>query len=89
MDSLSTTVEEEVNFLTVLYDEGIGYSALNTARCALSTIVTLQNYGTFGTHPPVTPFMKGVSETRHSLPRHSETWDVNVVIGLHSSILKC
>ena len=69
-----------MNFLAILYDEGIGYSALNTARSALSTVFTLQNNQTFGTHPLVTRFMKGVFETRPSLPRYSETWDVNVVL---------
>jgi integrase len=73
-------VEEGVNFLAVLYDEGIGYSALNTARSALSTVFTLPNNQTFGTQPLVTRFMKGVFETRPSLPRYSETWDVNVVL---------
>ena len=80
MDPLSATVEEGVNFLAILYDEGIGYSALNTARSALSNVFTLQNNQTFGTHPLVTRFMKGVFETRLSLPRYSETRDVNVVL---------
>ena len=77
---LSATVEEGANFLAILYDEGIGYSALNTTRSALSTVFTLQNNHTFGTHPLVTRFMKGVFETRPSLPCFSETWDVNVVL---------
>ena len=78
MNPLSATVG--VNFLAILYDEGMGYSALNTARSALSTVFTLQNNQTFGIHPLVTRFMKGVFETRPSLPRYSETWDVNVVL---------
>jgi hypothetical protein len=35
---------------------------------------------TFGSHPLVCRFMKGVFETKPSLPRYSETWDVNIVI---------
>ena len=80
MNPLSATVEEGVNFLAILSDEGMGYSALNTARSALSTVFTLQNNQTFGIHPLVTRFMKGVFETRPSLPRYSETWDANVVL---------
>ena len=80
MNPLSATVKEGVNFLAIFYDEGKGYSALNTARSALSTVFTLQNNQTFGIHPLVTRFMKGVFETRPSLPRYSETWDVNVVL---------
>lgn len=42
------------------YREGIGYSALNTARSALSTTLVLQNSsGTFETHPLVRRFMEG------------------------------
>jgi hypothetical protein len=35
---------------------------------------------TFGSHPLVCRFMKGVFETKPSLPRYSETWDVTIVI---------
>ena len=35
LDPLSATVEEGVNFLPILYDEGIGYIVLNTDRTAL------------------------------------------------------
>ena len=80
MDSVSTTVEEGVNFLAELYKAGVGYSALNTARSALSTVCKFPNNHTFGTHPLVTRFMKGVFENRPSLPRYSVTWDVNVVL---------
>jgi hypothetical protein len=54
--------------------------ALNTARSALSTVFTLPNNQKFGTQTLVTGSMKGVFETRPSLPRYSETWDVNVVL---------
>ena len=80
LDSVSTTVEEGVNFLAELYKAGVGYSALNTSRSALSTVCKFPNNHTFGTHPLVTRFMKGVFENRPSLPRYSVTWDVNVVL---------
>ena len=86
LDFLSATVEEGVNFLAELYKEGIGYSALNTARSALSTVFNLPNNQTFGTNPLVTRFMKGVFETRPSMPRYSDTWDVNVVLDYLSGL---
>ena len=86
LDPFSTTVENGVNFLAELYREGIGYSALNTARSALSTTCMLKNSETFGTHPLVSRFMKGVFESRPSLPRYSETWDVNVVLKYLSNL---
>ena len=57
LDFLSATIEEGVNFLAELYKEGIGYSALNTARSALSTVFNLPNNQTFGTNPLVTRFI--------------------------------
>ena len=50
--------EEGVNFIGELYDEGIGYSGLNTAQSALSAIITLSNNISFGYHPSVPRFMK-------------------------------
>ena len=47
-------------FLVELHDQGIGYSAMNTARSALSCILTPVNGITLGAHPTVTRFLKGV-----------------------------
>ena len=63
-----------------LFNQGIGYSGLNTARSALSTIVVLSNNASFGTHPLVCRFMKGVFEMRPSLPRYKDIWDVSTVL---------
>ena len=82
LDPLSATVEEGVNFLAELYSAGIGYSGLNTARSALSTGFNLPKSETFGAHLLVSRFMKGVFETRPTLPRYSEIWHVNIA-GLH------
>ena len=51
MDQLSATIEDGVNFLAELYEKGIGYSALNTARSALSTTLMVSDSEAFGTHP--------------------------------------
>ena len=86
MDFLSAIIEEGVNFLAELYKEGVGYSASNTARSALSTVFNLPNNQTFGTNPLVSRFMKGVFETRPSMPRYSETWNVKVVLDYLSGL---
>ena len=74
------SVTEGINFLGELFNQGIGYSGLNTARSALSTIVVLSNNASFGTHPLVCRFMKGVFEMRPSLPRYKDIWDVSTVL---------
>ena len=71
-----------LDFLSSLFDEGLGYSALNTARSALSSMVTLhQSPFTIGTHPWIIRFLKGVFNERPSQPRYKTTWDVAVVLG--------
>ena len=74
------TVEEGINFLGGLYDQGIGYSGLNTARSAMSSIIILPNSVSFGNHPSVCRFMKGVYEMRSVLPKYQEIWDVSIVL---------
>ena len=69
-----------IEFLVTLYKSGIGYSAINTARSALSNLITLENGMKFGEHPLVTRYMKGIFEIRPALPKYSEIWDVTVVL---------
>ena len=74
------TIEHGINFLAELYQPGIGYSTLNAARCALSTIWFTSEPHTFGQYTLVCRFIKGIFECRPSLPRYQETWDVTVVL---------
>ena len=75
------TINQIIEFLTCLFDEGCRYSALNTARSALGTFVQLKEWkGTLGDHPMIHRFMKGAFHTRPSLPRYQATWDVSIVL---------
>ena len=70
-----------LDFLTSLFDNGLGYSALNTVRSALSSIIALSDSAhTVGNHPLVQRFIKSVFQTRPSLPCYTQTWDVKVVL---------
>ena len=62
-----------------LFDSGVGYSAINTARSAISTILEVNN-STFGMHPMAKRFLKGVFQQKPSLPRYDVVWDVNQVL---------
>lgn len=59
---------------------------MNAARSALSAVAPLFQTSTFGSHPLVCRFMKGVFETKPSLPRYTETWDVNIMINYLASL---
>ena len=79
IDKFSAPIQEVVQFLTSLFEQGFGYSALNTARGALSSILKIGNF-TAGTHPLTVRFMKGVFNLRPTQPRYTETWDVGKVL---------
>ncbi len=74
-------VTDVLDFLTELFESGLSYSAINTARSALSQ-VTIYGDGacTIGAHPWVTKFMKGVFNLRKPVPRYTVTWDVGKLL---------
>lgn len=65
--------------MTERYEAGLGYSAMNTTRCALSTIIVFGSV-TAGAHPLVTRFMKGVYNLRPPQARYHDIWDPTVVL---------
>ena len=69
MDPISSNVTEGINFLAELYDDGLSYSSISTARSALSTLMQLQDGENFGSNTLVSRFMKGVFIQRPALPR--------------------
>lgn len=79
MDYLNPSLNDALNFLLNLYNQGLSYSTLNTARSALSTIIKIEG-GNFGVNPIVTRFMKGVFETRLPSPKYKSIWDVSIVL---------
>ena len=74
-----------LHFLTELFEDNCGYSALNTTRSALSTFIVLPGNISVGNHPLVTRFMKGVFQSRPTFPKYTEIWDVKVVFLFENS----
>ena len=57
------------------------YSGLNTARSMLLAFVILPGGQTFGKHPHVSRFIRGVSKLCPALPKYDDTsWNLTVVI---------
>ena len=69
-----------LQFLHTLYDNELSYSAINTARSALSTILTTEGAKTFGSHPVVSKYLKGVFLNRKPVPKYNSVWDVSKVL---------
>ena len=86
LSKLRATVENGIDFLATLFNSGLGYSAINTAGSALSLVLLLPNNTTFGSHPLITRFLKGVFEVKPSLPRYTTIWDVRAVLRYLSTL---
>ena len=77
---LSPTLPQACRFLRLLASSGLGYGAVNTARCALSIILPKFGSSTFGSHAYVKWLLKGVYERNPPKPRYTEFWNVDKVL---------
>lgn len=69
------------SFLGELYETGLGYSSLLTAKSAVVALVsTCADSPKLGESVIVQRFMKGVFTSRPALPRHQFTWDISTVL---------
>ena len=69
-----------LNFLTELYNNGLGYNSVNTAKSAISSILSLGCKKKLGDHPLVKRFMKGIFCSRPIFSRYNRTWNVDIVL---------
>ena len=72
--------------MSELFSAGIGYSGINTAKSAISSIVNVISNKDIGNHVLVTRFMKGIFNKKPSLPRYNVTWNVALVLKHLSSV---
>lgn len=72
-------------FLSKLYDSGLGYNSINTARSALSTVFGLVHDKEIGDNKLVVRFMKGIYKIQPPSSKYSITWDSNLVLNLLES----
>ena len=80
VNPLSASLEDGLEFLHHQYELGLSYSGINTARSALSAIIFLPDGSSFGNHPLVSRFLKGVFESRPLLSRYKQIRDVSLVL---------
>jgi len=84
---MNATVQVGAEFLAKLFKENtIGYSAINTARSALSAIITPINGIPFGRQPLIQRLMRGVFKQRPSLPKYTVTFDVKTMFDFIESL---
>ncbi|XP_074107217.1 uncharacterized protein LOC141532667 [Cotesia typhae] len=75
-DPFEVLISKTLKFLSERFEQGIGHSALNAARAALSLISSID----IANNALVTRFIKGTYKMRPSLPKYHSTWDVDPVL---------
>ena len=73
------TVPQVVSFLRSLEDKGLGYGAVNTARCALSVILPRINGETIGKQQMVQWFVRAVYIRNPPRSKYNQFWDVAIM----------
>ena len=87
VDAFNPDVNSVIMFLSALFQTGLGYSGLNTAKSAISSVVNIVSNVQLGTNILIRQFMKGVFNQKPSLPRYNCTWDVSTVLKYVSTSL--
>ena len=74
------SVLDGLNFLQYLFNLTVSYSSMNTAKSALSFILSRNDCGSFGQHFLVKKFVRGVYNLQTPAPKYSYIWDISVVL---------
>ena len=73
-------VKKCVRLFTIYFETGVGYGAINTARCALSIVLPRFEGKTIGEYYLVKWFCKSCYKQRPPQPRYADFWPVNKVL---------
>ena len=78
---LQVSVPLIVDFLTGLFEKGLGYSTINTAKSAIVTLLSVcTDASVIESSVVLQKFMRGIFALRPALPKHDYTWDVSTVL---------
>lgn len=86
IDPFNPKIDQALDFLSQLYNEGASFHSMSNARSALSTFIKPFDSTTFGRLPIVKRYMKGVFESRPTFPKSCITWDVNILFNYFRSL---
>ena len=59
------SVNDILNYLTMLHQGNLGYSSVNTAKSMLSSLFSLLHKRDIGKEPLIRHFMKGIFNLKH------------------------
>ena len=86
IDTFTPPIAAVVNFLTSLFEMGLGYGAVASARSALGNFVTVPGFPRMAEHPLVQKLLKGVANVRPPTPRYTRIWDITLLITYLASL---
>jgi hypothetical protein len=66
----------------MLYQSGLSYMTINTARSSISTVFGDIDGRPIGEHPLIVKFCKGVGKLRPPKPKYQVTWDPSIILNL-------
>ena len=84
-DVKHASVSDVINFLTMLFESNNSYSAIKTAKAAVSQTVCLPPFSSIGDHPLIIKFMKGVFNLRPPKTKSGFIWDVSKLFNFFKS----
>ena len=79
INPVTPNITNVLDFLSNLYDQGISYSAINSAKRALSYVILIPPYTKLSDHPLMSQYGKGVFNLRPPKPKLQLVWDVKIV----------
>ena len=68
--------------MSALFQDGLTYSTINTARSALSAFLGVAGVRSLGSDVLINRFMKGIAKIRPATPRYTQIWDVKIVFNM-------
>ena len=80
VSAIEASVEQSMEFLAMLFEKNLSFSAMNTARSMLSVILKPLDGMKSGNQSLLRRFMKGVLRSISSLSKCTVTYDVNIVL---------
>ena len=80
IDVLDPGFNPPLNFLCMLFDSGLKYGAMNTARSALSCILKPIEGMKFGVHPVTIRVLKSFYNKRPPCARYGQMWNPQIVV---------
>ena len=88
---LSPTIFDVISYLTSMYDRGLQYTTIASARNVLSGILHIPGVTSISSHPLIVRLLKGIFHVRPPKPRYEFIWDTELVLqflkNLHPSVI--